>query len=105
MEDLKTSNVKERIIEGLIDSGGELWEYCSKDVQHLVNDHTRLIDVMFKSLSQIDEQIEKLHHRLNEEGEGISEYRQTQIDSKLDAYYNCKQIIEQCYKHTQAGRV
>jgi hypothetical protein len=28
-------------------------------------------------LSEVDEQIEKLHHRLNEEGEGISEYRQT----------------------------
>jgi hypothetical protein len=50
-------------------------------------------------VSEIDEQIEKLYHRLNEEGEGISEYRQTQIDSRLDAYYNCKQIIERLWKN------
>ena len=104
MEDLKTSTVKERIIENLIDSGGELWEFDPHDVQHLTKDHSRLQDVIFETISEIDEQIEKLNHRLNEEGEGISEYRQTQIDSKLDAYYNTKQIIERLFK-TQAGRV
>jgi len=50
-------------------------------------------------LKEIEEQIERLYHRLNEEGEGISEYRQTQIDSKLDAYINCKQIIERLWKN------
>lgn len=55
-------------------------------------------NVIKNTIGEINAEIEKLHHRLNEEGEGISEYRQTQIDSKLDAYYNCKQIIERLWK-------
>lgn len=37
MEELKTSQVKERIIETLIDSGGELFEFDPVDVQHILN--------------------------------------------------------------------
>jgi len=56
------------------------------------------MEIINDILKEIEENIERLYHRLNEEGNSISEYRQTQIDSKLDAYINCKQIIERLCK-------